>query len=78
MFIPKFIFYLQVSSQPPVIMNFQILWKWRGHSPKKNQVQYLIRAFKVCGHPFIAEKIDKADKERRALTKDDFKWDLIV
>ena len=54
-------------------MNFEILWKWRGHSPKKDKVVVLIRAFRVCGHPYVAQKLEKAFLEKRALSKDDFK-----
>lgn len=62
-----------MSGQPPVIMNFKMLWKWRGHNPTKNKVSVLARAFRVCGYSFVAEKLEKALNENRALTKDDFK-----
>lgn len=54
------------------MINFNILWKWRGEKPTRQKVQQLIDAFRICGHSQIGEKIMKAGNEKRALTKDDF------
>jgi len=55
------------------MINFNILWKWRGDKAATRQkAQQLIDAFRICGHSHIGEKIMKAGNEKRALTKDDF------
>ncbi|KAH3715401.1 uncharacterized protein LOC127855922 [Dreissena polymorpha] len=62
----------KVSDQPRVMINFNILWKWRGHKATRQMVQDLIDAFRICGHAHIGDKIMNAGNEKRALTKEDF------
>ncbi|XP_045169614.1 uncharacterized protein LOC123532272 [Mercenaria mercenaria] len=61
------------SGEPPVMINYNILWKWRGNKPAREKVQHLINAFRICGYSHIGEKIMNAGNQKRALTKEEFK-----
>ncbi|KAL4222920.1 hypothetical protein ACF0H5_018960 [Mactra antiquata] len=61
------------SGLPVVMINFNILWKWRGEKATRQQVQQLINAFRMCGYSHIGEKIMDAGNEKRALSKEEFK-----
>jgi hypothetical protein len=55
------------------MINYNILWKWRGPKPAREKVQQLINAFRICGYSHIGEKIMNAGNLKRALTKEEFK-----
>ncbi|XP_052806587.1 uncharacterized protein LOC128235830 [Mya arenaria] len=62
----------KLSGQPSVMINFNILWHWRGDKGSRHKVQELIDAFRLCGQAHIAQKIMDAGNAKRPLTRDDF------
>ncbi|XP_062599783.1 uncharacterized protein LOC134261360 [Saccostrea cucullata] len=63
---------IKALDQPPIITNFEILWKWRGKVASVEMVDALANAFREIKQKKFIDVIMKANCEKRPLKHGDF------
>lgn len=63
---------IKALDQPPVITNFEILWKWRGKIASLEMVDALVSALREVKQKRLIDVIMQASSEKRHLKHSDF------